>query len=229
MRLSIQFALALSALSFMVALPASPAFATADGPDFYRVVKVNGSATLHMRARPGKFSRSVYNLPFNARRLNNRIETRGSWALVEYDGRTGWVHTDYLAEDDGNRPTVYKVTGLESWDGLNIRKNPKAGSRIIGEVPGSADNIEDYGDCKGLWCPIRYDNVEGWVHKRFLAVVPSKLNPSPGDRYYSQYERRRDFRDRYDNEYMGLRERRPTWFDRFWMRNKHMFQKRDLR
>ena len=222
MKFSHTLLLAFSTLLFANLASAPNAFATADGPDHYRVVKVSGAMSLHMRSKPGKLSPTIYKLPFNARHLSNRIETRGRWALVEYKGHIGWVHMDYLAEDAPYQPTIYRVTGLENWDGLNLRKGPKAGSPIISSIPGSAKNIEESGICRGLWCPVRFDGIEGWVHKRFLSVVPypdipvARINPAVRDNQYSQYApdprhdrdiSGRDFRQRYDDEYMGLNRR----------------------
>ena len=215
MKTSSKFALAISAATLMAAPLSAPAHATADGPDYYRVVNVHGSTTLNLRARPGTYSRVLKKIPFNARGLGNAVEMQGRWSRVNYGGSTGWVHNDFIAEDYHNGATVYKVVGLNSWDTLNIRKKPRIGSRIISEVPGSADNVEDCGLCNGIWCPVRFNNVDGWVHKKYLAVVDF-----PRNNQYSNYDRQQEFRDRYANDYMGLnRSRGRTWLER-WQNRK---------
>ena len=119
-------------------------------------------------------------------------------------------------------------------------RGPKAGSPIISSIPGSAKNIEESGICRGLWCPVRFDGIEGWVHKRFLSVVPypdipvARINPAVRDNQYSQYApdprhdrdiSGRDFRQRYDDEYIGLNRRRPSWFQRFLKRNPQLLRR----
>ena len=209
------YALAISAMTVASAPLTAPAFAYADGPDHYRVVNIKGNETLNLRARPGTYTRIIAHIPFNARRLGNAIRTQGKWTRIDYAGKRGWVHNDYLAEDAHAGPTIYKVVGLENWNSLNMRKKPNIGARIISDIPGSADFIEDCGACKGVWCPVRYNKVDGWVHKRFLAVVKY-----PRDNRYSSNEsapnRTEDFRNRYGNEYMGLGTgRRLTWREKW--------------
>ena len=220
MKTSQKFALALSTLAFMSVPLTAPAFAYADGPDHYRVVNVKGNETLNMRARPGTYTRIIHKIPFNARRLVNAIQTQGEWTRIDYAGHRGWVHNDYLAEDTTSGPTIYKVVGLESWNRLNIRKTPKIGARIISDIPGTATHVEDCGACKGVWCPVRYNNVDGWVHKRFLAVVDYPRTNQYSNNYRSR-EKRQNFRDRYGNEFMGLgTARRLTWRER--LRNRRL-------
>ena len=203
MKTSTRFAFALSSAMLISAPLSTPAFAYADGPDYYRVVNVTGGQTLNLRARPGRFSNVVNKIPFNARKLGNRIEFKGQWTRIEYKGQTGWVHSKFIAEDSHNGGTIYKVVNTNSWDQLNMRKRPKISSRIVGDIPGSAQYVEECGACKGLWCPVRFNKVDGWVHKKFLAVINY-----PRDNRYSNNtitpDRRQDFRDRYSNEYMGL-------------------------
>ena len=218
-----KFALALTTVTLLSAPQTTPAFATADGPDYYRVINVNGDTTLNLRARPGLYSRVVRKIPFNARGLGNAIRSQGRWTRVNYGGQTGWVHNDFLAEDYKGQTTIYKVVGINSWDTLNIRKKPKISARIISDIPGNANYVEDCGTCKGVWCPVRYNNVDGWVHKKHLAVVGYPRNNQYSgngsyqrDNYDQARTNRQDFQNRYNNEYMGLRRhRRLNWFERW--------------
>ncbi|MGB1311067.1 MAG: SH3 domain-containing protein [Leucothrix sp.] len=68
----------------------------------------------------------------------------------------------------------YIVSGVESWDTLNIRSRPSAKSAIIGEIPASGKNVNSNGEERGngrtTWIRITYNGVSGWVSKRYLAT-----------------------------------------------------------
>jgi hypothetical protein len=95
--------------------------------------------------------------------------------------------TPAAAEADG--PDFFRVTGVAPDDVLNIRAEPSASARKIGEIPPNADGIRNLGCRGGLsfteweaaspeereassrkrWCRIAFHGVEGWVAGRFLA------------------------------------------------------------
>ena len=68
----------------------------------------------------------------------------------------------------------YIVSGVESWDTLNIRSQPSARSAIIGEIPADGQNINSNGETRGngrtTWLRVTYNGVSGWVSKRYLAT-----------------------------------------------------------
>ena len=68
----------------------------------------------------------------------------------------------------------YIVSGVESWDTLNIRSQPSARSAIIGEIPADGKNINSTGETRGngrtTWLRVTYNGVSGWVSKRYLAT-----------------------------------------------------------
>ncbi len=68
----------------------------------------------------------------------------------------------------------YIVSGVESWDTLNIRSQPNAKSAIIGEIPANGQNINSNGQESGngrtTWVRVTYNGVSGWVSKRYLAT-----------------------------------------------------------
>jgi len=95
--------------------------------------------------------------------------------------------TPAAAEADG--PDFFRVTGVAAEDVLNIRAEPSASARKIGEIPPNADGIRNLGCQGGLsfteweaanrqereasqrnrWCRIAFCGVQGWVAGRFLA------------------------------------------------------------
>jgi hypothetical protein len=77
-------------------------------------------------------------------------------------------------------PGCLRVVNVASWDVLNIRRQPNANSRIVGEIdPNDYGIIALNGPCRpkstawrNRWCPITYyddqTQVRGWVRARFV-------------------------------------------------------------
>lgn len=94
-----------------------------------------------------------------------------------------------LAEADG--PDYYRVVNVADNDVLNIRAQPTAKARKIGEIPPGADCVRNLGCQGGLtlhefttlseaqkaerlrqnprWCQVEYQGIRGWVAGRYLA------------------------------------------------------------
>jgi hypothetical protein len=94
-----------------------------------------------------------------------------------------------LAEADG--PDYYRVVNVAQSDVLNIRAQPTAKARKIGEIPPGADCVRNLGCQGGLtlhefttlseaqkaqrlrnnprWCKVEYRGTTGWVAGRYLA------------------------------------------------------------
>jgi len=68
----------------------------------------------------------------------------------------------------------YIVSGVESWDTLNIRSQPSSRSAIIGEIPANGKNVNSDGQQRNsgrtTWLRVTYNGVSGWVSKRYLAT-----------------------------------------------------------
>lgn len=74
------------------------ALATADGPDFLRVVGVASDDVLWIRSGPSARTRKLGAIPFDARGVRN-LGCRNRWCRVQYRGVRGWSHIRYLRED----------------------------------------------------------------------------------------------------------------------------------
>ena len=113
------------------------------------------------------------------------------WPVMKF---IGWMlsvllaglATAVAAEADG--PDFFAVTGVTVDDVLNIRVEPTAASRKIGEIPHDGRQVRNLG-CQGVpsfaewermteserkdsamhrWCRISYQGTEGWVAGRYL-------------------------------------------------------------
>lgn len=172
----------------------SPAAATADGPDAYRVVDVRGNDTLAVRARPSRFARRLGGLAFNAQNIHHTSTYRRSWVRIPYRGRYGWVNTRYLAEQGNAGHTTYRVSGISYDDTLNMRRRPSVRSRVLRKIPRNATGIHDCGPCKNGWCPVTYRGRDGWVSQRYLKV--ERYSPRLRNDRFSRFDRY----DRYDTQ-----------------------------
>jgi SH3-like domain-containing protein len=68
-----------------------------------------------------------------------------------------------------------RVSGVASWDELNVRKWPASYSQKTGALaPGVAVWVERCIIIEGAsdWCRVERGSVAGWVNSRYLAVVP---------------------------------------------------------
>jgi len=159
----------LASLAFLMSF--GPASATADGPDYYRVVGVAPYDVLNMRVGPAASYRIVHTIPPQGRGIENVGGCVGSWCQVRYQGVVGWVHSGYLAEDyyDNGDQRVYRGVGVAYNDVLNVRSGPSTQYGIVGVIPHDGVDVITLGNCNGNWCRIRHDDTVGWVNNKFLA------------------------------------------------------------
>jgi uncharacterized protein YgiM (DUF1202 family) len=97
------------------------AFATADGPDSWRVVNLERNDTLNLREKPATAAKIVTKIPFDAKGIGNLgvyanvsgaiIEDEGDqpkgtpfWIKVKYKKVEGWVALRFLAEETDSPP-----------------------------------------------------------------------------------------------------------------------------
>jgi hypothetical protein len=119
-------------------------------------------------------------------RLFDETMPRNVWVILVVLG-LALLDVWATAGADGG-PDYYAVTGVADDGVLNIRAEPSAGSRKIGEIPHDARGIRNLG-CKGVpsfaewlkmseaerkragrdrWCRVRYRGIAGWVAGRYL-------------------------------------------------------------
>lgn len=131
------------------------------------VVNIPTSDSLNMRERPDAASRILMPLPYARCGIVVNGDCRGSWCPVEAHRTRGWAHRNYLAAVSAAR---YCVTGLESWDRLNLRAFPSASSRVIAQLPRGQCGIALLPYAVDNWQKVRLDGWEGWVSRRYLTA-----------------------------------------------------------
>lgn len=71
--------------------------------------------------------------------------------------------------DCAHGPDSYRVSGVASWDRLNIRSGPGADYPVLGSIPPNGTGVICVGPCQGRWCRIEWRGAEGWTNTRYLA------------------------------------------------------------
>jgi hypothetical protein len=64
---------------------------------------------------------------------------------------------------------LFRVSGVEVGDKLNVRSGPSEYHAAIGAIPADARKVRITGTCRELWCPVRHGHLEGWVNRYYLA------------------------------------------------------------
>lgn len=94
------------------------AFATADGPDYYKVTGVANNDVLNLRATPSVTAKIIAKIPFNATKLENKVDRADKngkllpdtdmliagrephWLKIKYKKTIGWVQLRFLEPDE---------------------------------------------------------------------------------------------------------------------------------
>jgi hypothetical protein len=80
-------------------------------------------------------------------------------------------------QDDStdDKVEIYQVAFVEEEDVLNVRREPGADSRIIGELNNREDDVELLHEEEwvhdSLWIRVKVDEIAGWVNSRYLTAV----------------------------------------------------------
>ena len=184
-RKRISFLLAL----MMAAMLCTPVFALASTNIFY--VDTANHKTLNMRSACYRGDNIIASIPYRAEVTVYQFLEGDTWALVEYNGQTGYVMTRYLS---GTRPSSGGSTGGGSSSSIsykdfiptyytasvkpstpsgyvNMRWAPSK-STAVHEVYYSGDTLQVIAD-NGTWCQV-YDasrNICGFMMKQFLTIL----------------------------------------------------------
>ena len=98
------------------------------------------------------------------------------------------VATSALAQTAVDGSSYWAVTGVPSYDSLNLRAEPRAESKRLAKIPFNARGIKNYGcpnhvtfeqwkrmtqsqkdwAARSRWCQVEYKGTKGWVASRFL-------------------------------------------------------------
>lgn len=75
---------------------------------------------------------------------------------------------------DVRRMPSFSVVRVAHDDVLNVRVGPSEYHQRVGALPPNGRGVRIIGACRGLWCPVRYGRLSGWVNSYYLAAeLPS--------------------------------------------------------
>jgi uncharacterized membrane protein len=90
------------------------------------------------------------------------------FGLVAFAGDRAGLFARAAAQGD---PDLLQVTGVEGWDVLYIRAEPRAGAVILAAIPPDGRGVERLpaGEAgRPGWLRVRYHGTEGWASGRYL-------------------------------------------------------------
>jgi uncharacterized protein YraI len=153
----------------------------------YRVVGIPGNDILSVRAGPGRDASEVGTIPPGGSGIavGNCVVVQGyrqPWCEVRYQCLSGWAYARYLVDSSdvppgtavasaaptARGPETFRVTGVESWDYLNLRAGPGTNYQIVIGIPpnGSGVTVGGCRDVQGYrnrWCEASWQGYQGWT------------------------------------------------------------------
>lgn len=194
----------------------------------YHVVDISGGDHLNLRSRPTTRARVVAEIPFDQRGLATTGDEENGWIELRFwdeDGRaiTGWASGRYLEEDIDGEPATYAVTGVDRYEGLEIRREEGTG-RLVGTLRYNATGVEGRGACSEYYCPIRFSDrsgsLRGWVARENLKVERAD-HPVEDDNVYTEDNTSTSYWEELRQRRAERRERRRAFWRQFWHGKRH--------
>ena len=156
-----------------------------------------GQGYAKMRFGPDKYTYDVVGQIDNGSVVTVQTQSVNGWTLVYYNGKEGWVRTDFLFktydECFENKPTqnntpaqnssdvvlpdtescgstaAVDVTGQYDGEPLNMRSGPSKDYDLITTVPdGASVEVWGYSDKTSDWIYVRYNGTYGWVLSKYV-------------------------------------------------------------
>lgn len=154
---------------------------------------VTGGTTINVRTGPGTgYSRLT--MVGTGKRVTV-LGKSGDWYHISFDGKTGYILTDYLIEDGSSAPTpsssatsvpVASASAnatVKGGSSVNVRTGPgKSYSRVT--TVGTGKRVELLGSESG-WYKITFDGKTGYIHPDYLTpddasmVIMPEPDPAP--------------------------------------------------
>ena len=171
----------IASVAYTALLFAALATATAPSAEAACVVGVEPSDTLRIRARPSPRAAERARIPHNACGIRITGPCRRGWCPVAFQGATGWSSGRYLEKKPAanrnarspktNPPAKMSglcVTGLGADGVLQIRSGPGARYVALYGFRMGTCGISITGGCRGIYCPVQYQEYRGWADRRNL-------------------------------------------------------------
>ena len=131
-------------------------------------VRITASA-LNVRTGPGT-EHSKIGLVYQDQKYVSAGRS-GSWHIIDFDQRKGWVHGGYLNNDSAGNVR----TNVNNY--LNVRTGPGTGYRDIGDAMRNQRWVVI--GSSGVWRKVNYRGGAYWMHGAYLVAdgMPPTVNP----------------------------------------------------
>lgn len=148
---------------------------------------INVTTSLRVRADASTSSSVLGNLGPNAR--INIIGEKGSWYKINYKGKSGYIHKDYVKIVQGDskpetpsEPSISEESGkgkvINVTTNLRMRSNPNTSSSIVGYLV--AGDTFDITGKSGSWYRIKHGVKTGYVHSDYVQKITSESGSGNG-------------------------------------------------
>ncbi len=158
------------AMVFTLFAPLSATPAKAEGGT-YRVT----ASALNVRSGPSTGTSVIGTLPRGREVAVSSVS--GSWGAISYNGRTGYIHMDYVTSvGSGSASAPSGSTGVVKASVLNVRSGPSTGYSKIGSLTRNTTvSVLEQSDG---WYKISYGSLTGYVSGDYLTVSGGSSTPS---------------------------------------------------
>lgn len=134
------------------------------------------ASSLNVRSGPGTGNGVIGSA--GAGQVYPVLARSGSWANIQFGGRAGWAHSDYL------RASTAQVVAVTA-GALNVRAGAGTGYRLIGTLNQGARVAVRASS--GEWRRIDFNGQAAWVHGAYLGAAsgappPATTPPPPSGR-----------------------------------------------
>ena len=117
--------------------------------------------------------------PLPAARKVAPFDTSYRQSLGLPNGKAATEPPRAASSDIKSHASAYKVINVDSTDVLNVRNGPSSDFPAISQIPPDSTGIVVTGPCRLHWCPVRHNDVSGWVKRSFLTSEDATLAPRP--------------------------------------------------
>lgn len=142
------------------------------------------TANLNLRSGAGTTHSVLLTIP-RGQRLTP-LKTSGVWTQVTYNGRTGWVHNDFLSAAPAQPATpapaptapivTPSATASKTTANLNLRASKSTTARVLTTIPkGQSVTVLKV---EGTWSHVKYGTQTGFVANTYLMKAASTPTPA---------------------------------------------------
>ncbi|WP_175419033.1 SH3 domain-containing protein [Acidipropionibacterium acidipropionici] len=140
------------------------------------------STAVNLRSGAGTNYRTYGTLAKGATLTTRGTATNG-WTPVTYNGRAGWVSTQYLTTTkpaaDKPAPTKPATKTVYTSTAVNLRSGAGTNYRTYGTLAKGA-TLTTRGTATNGWTPVTYNGRAGWVSTQYLTTTkPAADKPAP--------------------------------------------------